>query len=244
MINIGCVILAAGKNTRLDTGKPKTLLQINGQTLLERHINLFSKYGIDQFCVITGHKKEAIEEEIQRISSIYPVTIDSVFNDQFNLENGLSVYKAKDWVGQRNLKSFLLTMADHVFNQSLISTFSDSYKNFSKSDLYLAVDKPGRHNQHIDIDDVTKVLGHRGLIKKIGKELTEYNYFDTGLFEMSPEVFKSFEFCFAKKQYSISNMVFSLAEKNRAALTEVIGSSWNDVDNLDDYQNSLDLKLD
>ncbi|MEQ8878226.1 MAG: hypothetical protein RLQ12_01270, partial [Cyclobacteriaceae bacterium] len=62
--------------------------------------------------------------------------------------------------------------------------------------------------------------------------------------EMSPKVFDAFEACFAKQQYSISNMVYALAAMNKAALTEVIGSSWNDVDNLDDYQNSLDLSLD
>ncbi len=244
MIKSGCVILAAGKNTRLDTGKPKTLLEINGHTLLERHITLFSKYGIDHFCVITGHKKEAIEEEILRIQSVYPVAIDSIYNDQFELENGLSVYTAKEWVKQKNLNSFLLTMADHVFNKSLVSAFTNTKKDFLASDLYLAVDKPGPHNQHIDIDDVTKVLGDKGKIKKIGKQLTEYNYFDTGLFEMSPKVFDVFEACFAKQQYSISNMVYALAAMNKAALTEVIGSSWNDVDNLDDYQNSLDLSLD
>tara|TARA_Y100001972_G_scaffold128240_1_gene188127 strand:- start:5260 stop:5994 length:735 start_codon:yes stop_codon:yes gene_type:complete len=244
MIKSGCVILAAGKNTRLDTGKPKTLLKINGQTLLERHITLFTNYGVDHFCVITGHNKEAIEEEIKRLLSIYPVTIDSVFNDQFEFENGLSVYKAREWVKKKDLKSFLLTMADHVFNGSLISAFTNAEKDFHKSNLYLAVDKPGPHNQHIDLDDVTKVLGKEGLISRIGKELTEYNYFDTGLFEMSPKVFDAFEACFAKQQYSISNMVYALAAENKAALTEVIGSSWNDVDNLDDYQNSLDLSLD
>ncbi|MEQ8338378.1 MAG: NTP transferase domain-containing protein [Cyclobacteriaceae bacterium] len=244
MIKSGCVILAAGKNTRLDTGKPKTLLKINGQTLLERHIHLFANYGVDHFCVITGHNKGAIEEEIQRILSVYPVTIDSVFNDQFELENGLSVYKSQEWVRGKGLKSFLLTMADHVFNGSLISTFTNAEKDFHTASLYLAVDKPGPHNQHIDIDDVTKVLGKEGLISNIGKEITDYNYFDTGLFEMSLKVFDAFEACFAKQQYSISNMVYALAAMNKAALTEVIGSSWNDVDNLDDYQNSLDLSLD
>lgn len=244
MTKTGCVILAAGKNTRLDTGKPKTLLKINGQTLLERHILLFSRYGINQFCVVTGHQKESVEEEVQKIQSKYPVAIDTVFNSQFDLENGLSVYKAKEWVMQNELNSFLLTMADHVFNGSLVSAFKDSERDFSKSHLYLAVDKPGAHNKHIDIDDVTKVFGEEGLIKKIGKELTDYNYYDTGLFDMSTKVFDAFEACFAKNQYSISNMVYSLAEKNKAAITEVVGSSWNDVDNLDDYQNSLDLSLD
>lgn len=240
----GCVILAAGQNTRLDTGKPKTLLAINGLTLLERHINLFSTNGIDKFCIITGHQSSAIEEELALIRLKYPVEIETRFNPKYELENGISVWQAHKWVSRHNLDSFILTMADHIFEPGFISEFLSIKKDHQSASLWLAVDKPGAHNAHIDIDDVTKVFGDNGIIRNIGKQLTEYNYYDTGLFEMKMDVFDEFSRSFENGKYSISDTVQSLTSKELSQLVEIVGYQWNDVDNSDDYQNSLSLDLD
>ncbi len=244
MSQVGCVILAAGKNTRLDTGKPKSLLEINGQSILERHIALFSQNDVDKFCVITGHQSEEMDKAVEKIKLKYEVSISTIHNDQYELENGFSVWKAKKWVDQHAFNSFILTMADHVFEGAFIRKFLAAEKDFLISKLYLAVDQPGNHNTHIDIEDVTKVLGENGLIQAIGKQITNYNYYDTGLFEMSKEVFKEFEACFDQKKYSISHMVDSLTAKGQSHYIKLYGHSWNDVDNTDDYTNSQGLNLD
>ncbi|XOV94001.1 MAG: NTP transferase domain-containing protein [Bacteroidota bacterium] len=243
MENKGCVILAAGKNTRLDTGKPKTLLAINGLTLLERHIALFSKNGIDKFCVITGHQSSAIEEELMEIRKRHTVDIETVYNAEYDLENGLSVWQANKWVKKQNLDSFFLTMADHIFEPNFVRDFLTVDKN-PNATLWLAVDKPGSHNAHVDIDDVTKVLGENGLIRQIGKKITEFNYYDTGLFEMKKEVFEEFSRSFEQGKYSISDTVQALTSKKLSQLVEIVGYQWNDVDNSDDYQKSLELDID
>ena len=59
------IIIAAGNATRLGKfaeKKPKCLLEINGKSILQRQIELFKKYGIDDIIVITGpHKKFGID---------------------------------------------------------------------------------------------------------------------------------------------------------------------------------------
>ena len=59
------IIIAAGSATRLGKlteKKPKSLLEINGKSILQRQIELFKKYGIDDIIIITGpHKKFGID---------------------------------------------------------------------------------------------------------------------------------------------------------------------------------------
>ena len=239
----GCVILAAGINSRLDTGKPKSLLKFNQLTLIERHVSLFSKSGINEFCVVTGYKHEMIEEEVEWLRSKYPVRINTVFNSKYKLENGYSVWSAYTWLKQKELESFMLTMADHVFDPQFVEKFVSIEKDFTSNKLYLAVDRPGTKNAHIDIEDVTKVEVKDSLIQHIGKEIEKYNYYDTGLFEMHTEVMTVFESCFEDGKYSISHMVEALAAQRRAAVIDISGFPWNDVDNSDDYEKTLGLDL-
>jgi L-glutamine-phosphate cytidylyltransferase len=54
------IIIAAGSGIRLGKlteKKPKGLLEINGKSILERQIELFRKYGIDDIIIITGPHK-------------------------------------------------------------------------------------------------------------------------------------------------------------------------------------------
>ena len=59
------IIIAAGSATRLGKlteKKPKCLLEINGKSILQRQIELFKKYDIDDIVIITGpHKKFDID---------------------------------------------------------------------------------------------------------------------------------------------------------------------------------------
>jgi L-glutamine-phosphate cytidylyltransferase len=55
------IIIAAGSATRLGKltdKKPKGLLEINGKSIIQRQIELFKKYNIDDIIVITGPHKE------------------------------------------------------------------------------------------------------------------------------------------------------------------------------------------
>jgi len=55
------IIIAAGSATRLGKlteKKPKALLEINGKSIIQRQIELFKKYNIDDIIIITGPHKE------------------------------------------------------------------------------------------------------------------------------------------------------------------------------------------
>ena len=55
------IILAAGSGLRLGESTqdiPKTLVDVNGESILERQISLLKEYGINEIFVVTGYKRE------------------------------------------------------------------------------------------------------------------------------------------------------------------------------------------
>lgn len=233
-----CVILAAGKNLRLNAGLPKSFLTINGQSLMERHIEQFQKLGVNKVAIITGFHKPALEENIKEIQERSDVEIVTIYNEKYELENGYSLYKAKDWINEIGCEEFFFTMADHYYESSFLEDLKGKLEFKNGESLKLAVDIPGEHNAHIDLEDVTKVKA-KSNIDEIGKELTDYNYYDTGLFFVKKEIFDTLDdIAKGDAKLSISNLVTQLASEGRAKVEEVVGYYWNDIDTPEDFKSS------
>jgi len=236
-----CVILAAGKNLRLNLGLPKSFLTINGQSLMERHIEQFQKLGFTKFAVITGYHRKALEETVPEIAAKLNASVALIYNEKYELENGYSLYTAKEWIQSLGREEFFFTMADHYYETQFLKEFL-SDRSFKKGEiLRLAVDTPGDHNKHIDLDDVTKVRVEDSIIKEIGKDLTTYNYYDTGLFHVKNEVFETLNHIAKNHKLSISNMVTYLAGEERAQVVEINGLYWNDIDTPEDFKSSKSI---
>lgn len=236
MSKLNCLILAAGRNTRLDTGIPKSLVSLDGGTLMERHFKVFSQMGVENFCVISGYGAEKINEIVPTFADKYEVECSILHNERFDLENGFSVFRAKEWVEKSGLSDFFLTMGDHIFDPKFVNQFIDM-TNIQETILELAVDIPGTSNEHVDIDDVTKVLvSEGGHIRSIGKNIPDYTHYDTGLFRLKSEIFNYFSKSFEEEKYTISDTVNRLVDENQAKVTVVDGFTWNDVDNPSDLE--------
>ena len=59
-LKIGVVLLAAGEGSRLGC-IPKSLIQYQGKTLIQRHLQTLQEVGIDDVVVVTGYYYQAIE---------------------------------------------------------------------------------------------------------------------------------------------------------------------------------------
>jgi len=58
------IILAAGKGTRMDSNLPKVLHKINGESMINRVINVAKKLNPIDIIVIVGFKKELVINEV------------------------------------------------------------------------------------------------------------------------------------------------------------------------------------
>jgi len=242
------LILAAGKNTRFDTGIPKSLHHLNDTTLLERHIRAFHCNRIYHVAVVIGYRGDIIAEYINQLnrSLIYPVTI--IENTEFERANGLSIFVAASWINSLDTDYFACTMSDHVYHPSFYSHTIKQFQSYPISKaisqeipLHLVIDKPGVHNTYIDFDDVTRVLvddTHKCplIIRQVGKLQTEYNYFDTGMFLLHKNIFTHLDEITRLGKDSISDLVNTLASRGLAHGLDLTGFYWNDIDTPEDFK--------
>ncbi len=232
MAGLNCLILAAGMNTRLDNGIPKSMIKIGGETLMGRHLRQFAELGVDNFCVVTGYRSEMLEEFFAGVPVEFRKKITLIHNPEYERANGLSLHKGKEWAMRTGADTFFYTMADHYFSPEFMTESKVHYT--AKEDLVLIVDRPGRWNEHIDLEDVTKVQSDGDRIARIGKGLTDFDLYDTGLFIAQPVLFEVLERAFENGGESISDGVQLLASAGRAKIREVTGHFWSDVDTPED----------
>ena len=104
--SLQAVILAGGKGTRL--GKlgnkiPKAMVNINGEPFLSILISQLKKSGIKKFLILTGYKKEIIENNFQNKKDI------KIHKGKTNWKILTRLFKAKKLIKQ----NFLLMYCDN-----------------------------------------------------------------------------------------------------------------------------------
>lgn len=220
-----CLILAAGKGSRLaNRGDSKPLVQLEGIPLIERVILTVMETGVMNFYVITGFNSDKIRERLVSFTQKHPVTIGFIHNDQWEKPNGISVHCAHGKIDE----PFLLLMSDHIFDPQIVKELREEGVN--EGEIKLAVDKRIKNNPLVDLDDVTKVQVEDGRILDIGKTISRYNAFDTGIFLCTPALFPALEESFRDGDFSLSGGIGKMALKQKARVFDIGSRSWIDID--------------
>lgn len=220
-----CLIIAAGRGRRLGgRAESKPLLEIAGRALIDRVVEAGIRAGIRDYVVVTGYAGAMVERHLDGLAGAEGVSIVAVRNDEWEKENGLSVFKAKDLAGDR----FILSMSDHLFDPGIL--FDLSRQPVGDDETILAVDFNVRGNPYIDLDDVTRVRVEGGRIAAIGKGLEDHNAFDTGLFLGTPGLFRALGESQSHGDYSLSGGLKVLAAAGKARVMDIGGRYWIDVD--------------
>ncbi len=223
------VIISAGIGSRLwKTTKqvPKTLLPYKNGTILSTIIEQLKQAGITELIIVVGFKKNYIVDYLQKNPQSLPVTF--VENLEWEKGNALSVYKVKDYIKN---EPFLLSMADHLVKVEALKQIVNSPERIN----LLLVDPFITEN--FDLDDATKVKTENDYIIAIGKELTDYNAIDCGIFRLEPDFFSAVEKAVAKGKDSISNAIAELIPLKR--IKSIIlnkANQWLDIDTPEAYQ--------
>lgn len=220
-----CLILAAGRGSRLrQRGPSKALIPVLGVPLIERVIRAAQAAGAEDFYVVTGYQGEHVRAFLERLTGRLGVHITTLVNDEWEKENGVSVLKARE----RLREPFLLLMADHLFEPSIARHLMGL--DLAEGDIALAVDGD-THNSVIDMQDVTRVKTEGGKIRDIGKGLTDFNGFDTGIFLCTPAIFDALKRCIEESDdTTLSAAVRVLAADDHVKAVDVSGRFWIDVD--------------
>jgi choline kinase len=219
-----CLILAAGNGSRLISrsgGLPKPLVTVRGRCLLEHVILDAHKAGIDRFVIVVGYGAETMREWItgRRLEGI---SVTLVENSEYHKDNGVSVLKSRDYLNG----AFLLLMADHIFESITARTLLN--QPLSQGEVILAVDS--KLDNIFDLEDVTKLRREGDHIVAIGKEIPEYDAYDTGMFLCSPELFDALESAKKDGNCSLSDGMRILGRSGRLRAFDIGDAFWQDVD--------------
>ena len=221
------VMLAAGMGSRvarLGNGRPKPTIPVLGLSLAERVILTYQASGIHHFVVVLGYQADEVREHVLDIAARRGCEVECVVAKDWRLGNGASALAASSVLSE---ESFLLTMADHLIDPSLV----EQVLRFppAEAEICLAVDS--NKEDLLDVEDVTKVQVADGRVVRIGKELSEWETADTGVFYCTQALFEGIRRASAKGQYGLSDAVRELAAERRVRVVDVTGEKWIDMDN-------------
>lgn len=222
------VVLAAGKGTRLRQGDddlPKPLQVVGGTALIERTINSLAAAGVRRIVVVTGYRADLVSAFVKDDPRYRErgLQIDLAHNPDFEKANGISVMVGGALVGA----PFMLSMADHIYPPAIARLVGS--QDLAAADLYLATDP--RIHDVLDIDDATKVKTAEGRIVEIGKQLTDYDRIDCGVFCVTPRLLEKLAQVRAEKgDCSLTEGVRLLAAESRARVADIGAEKWQDVD--------------
>ena len=85
---MNAVIMAAGTSTRfapLSYEKPKGLLEVKGEILIERQIRQLQEAGIKDIIVVTGYKNSQFEYLAEKFG------VRTIFNEDYNIYNNIHI---------------------------------------------------------------------------------------------------------------------------------------------------------
>ena len=115
------IIMAAGTASRfapLSFEKPKALIEVRGEILIERQIRQLREAGVEEIILVTGYK----EEQYEYLKDKYGVVL--VHNpDYLTRNNNASIYVAREYLKN----SYICSSDNYFFSNPFESDVDESY---------------------------------------------------------------------------------------------------------------------
>jgi molybdenum cofactor cytidylyltransferase len=105
--HVAAIILAAGGSSRME-GKPKPLVEFQGETLIERAVKTAANAGFNPVIVVTGYKSDLV------ISKLAGMNIEIVENSEWNTGQSSSIQAGLRKLGGRCGATFFM-LVDQPF---------------------------------------------------------------------------------------------------------------------------------
>lgn len=237
------IIIAAGQGSRLRSitdGIPKSLSVVNGVSIIDTLLQNCKSNGIYDVVIVIGYNGDMIKQYLK--GKWGDLNIEYVYNDLWELENGLSVLKAKELIPEN--QEFLISMSDHLYFSDLLRKIISS--DISKHHVTVGVDL--KIGNIFDIDDGMKLMYDlkNNSISAMSKQLKDYNAIDVGLFKCRYTFFNYLEKAYEKNKCSLSNACTELIHDGYLGGFDIGDSFWLDIDTpdaLNHARDSAELKL-
>ena len=229
------LILAAGFGSRLaplTDNCPKSLVEVNGKSILFKQIENLHENGITDITIVSGYKAEILES---RVKEQYPDINIICSVDYATTNNMYSAYIARE---KLEGESFLMMNADVFYDSSVIKALLDfNYGNAIVTDI-------GTY-----YEESMKVIEKKGRITNISKQISKEDALGASIdvYKFSPEGGKAFfdkckEYIEDKKEVKLwSEVALNDALKEVEFRACPLVGRWVEIDNHDDLANAEKL---
>jgi choline kinase len=221
-------VLAAGNGDRFQNGtrQSKLLQPVLGQTLILRTLTTAALAGVTSFDVVLGYQADTLRRAIER-GAPPNVSVHFTTNPEWHLENGVSVLAVRHRFADRR---FALLMGDHLFESRVLSSLLRAVVGPDES--ILAVDSSPAPAEVVA--EATKVRLSGDRIIAIGKDLSEHDALDTGLFVCAPSLFAALDAARQSGDTTLSGGIRRLAAKGLMRSADIGRAAWCDIDTVAD----------
>ena len=156
------IILSAGRGSRLGAltiDRPKCLIELAGQTLLDWQLDHLAAAGVQEFVIVTGFRDDQVEASLSRRTD--NLSVRTMFNPFYQVADNLgTVWVAKDaFVGD-----CLVLNGDTIISKELAETVVGA----GVPGITVTVDES---DGDYDDDDMKVVRDSDGRLRRIGKQL-------------------------------------------------------------------------
>lgn len=110
------IILAAGVGRRLGVEHPKCLLDFEGRSLLQRHLDLLKALGVDEVIVGVGHLADQVIEAIKVYG--HQGFVRTVYNERYEQGSVISLWTLRNELTYGG--DVLLMDADVLYDQQML----------------------------------------------------------------------------------------------------------------------------
>src|ERR1700760_3439767 len=115
------IILAGGLGLRLqqppEAQFPKCLVQFDGMSLLERHLQMLETAGVTEVVLALGFQPESVQAELERIN--WPHKVETVLNTRYDLGSVLTVHTVAEALTRGG--DVLLMDADVLYHEGIMT---------------------------------------------------------------------------------------------------------------------------
>ena len=227
MITKNAVILAAGKGQRLDKfNTPKPLVKVGGKPMILWCIRQLQEAGIENILIVTGERGEEIKKELTGNSEI-KAKIKYIKQKDGSREGMQKSVMSID----NNIVSepFFLTMPDLIIEANPYEFFNEVDNSENKESVYELVDM--RRDQFERSAACSKVYVEGKSIRFVGRDLSDYNGVEVGIYYFTPQSFNLFKQIVEENQNisSFYEALQKLASRDSLKNIELREGEWFDV---------------
>ena len=234
-LKIKAIILAAGVGSRirpLTDNCPKSLLKINGKTILEMMLSHIQACGINEVVFVLGYLQNQIKDYVK--IQFPDLIVQFITNEKYEVTNtGYSLMLTKDFIQD---STFIKFDADVVFDINILTSLIAS-----EYDNCLCIDK----NINLDAEEIKVIIKDDNRVVKASKTVNPVDAIgeSIGIEKISGEtactLFNELELMMKDEQYHQEYYEAAyerLIEKDVPFhALDISGLKWTEIDTQEDF---------